>query len=190
MLLPAGCPTRSPWGTIQSATAIGPFWQVSTAGHGGIKVPAELNRLIPAPHRRAGGWYEEDCEWSIVAIRFPEHFSEAQRKNARDQAIHWYPDAFEAITGEKIPEGASRARNEERFRRESADKYVVVSAYGDWHETVPKGMAGVCASQGGSRAPGTPQAWFLVPIAEYKAGQGSFGFIIDESRHQPWKDHP
>jgi hypothetical protein len=60
--------TNTPWGKAQSRDIISDegieFY--STAGHGGYKVSAQLNRLIPKVFRAAGGWYEEDCAWSIV----------------------------------------------------------------------------------------------------------------------------
>src|SRR3954469_18332191 len=55
-------PRTSPWGPVQHAHAIGSagIWQVSTAGHGGIKVPAALNEKINPAWRNTDGWYEED----------------------------------------------------------------------------------------------------------------------------------
>lgn len=60
----------SPWGLIQSATALGPdAVVVSTASHGGIRVSPAALRRIPQPLRATaysqGGWFEEDCDWAI-----------------------------------------------------------------------------------------------------------------------------
>jgi hypothetical protein len=38
---------------------------VSTPSHGGFKLEAKHNVLIPAPFCRDGGWYEEDCDVPI-----------------------------------------------------------------------------------------------------------------------------
>jgi hypothetical protein len=58
---------QSPWGKIQSVEYITPWLTfVSTLSHGGYKVDRTHNAVIPEYLRRKGGWYEEDCEWSIV----------------------------------------------------------------------------------------------------------------------------
>jgi hypothetical protein len=62
--------SRSPWGPIQHVTPLGAeAVAVSTASHGGVLVaPTALSR-IPPPLRftaySQGGWFEEDCDWSI-----------------------------------------------------------------------------------------------------------------------------
>jgi hypothetical protein len=70
-----GSPT--PWGPVQQFEELAPgIVQVSTAGHGGIWVSAE--RLEKMPVKRTafsqGGWFEEDVDWALVAIAFPEAF--------------------------------------------------------------------------------------------------------------------
>lgn len=53
------CPKSSPWGAIQDKRELAPgIWQVSTAGHGGIKLSRERNAAVPAYMRAEGGWYE------------------------------------------------------------------------------------------------------------------------------------
>ena len=71
--------TSTPWGAAQHAERYirGITWY-STAAHGGFKVCAGLNARIPEYMRDAGGWYEEDCDWSIVATVFPEAFLERE----------------------------------------------------------------------------------------------------------------
>jgi len=178
-------PTRSPWGTVQSATAYGPFWSVSTAGHGGVKVPRALNAKIDASVRRKGGWYEEDIDWAIVAATFPEHFDEKTRESALSTLRNWHADFYEKLTGEKLTPANSRQRAEEAFEKETADKWVVISACGDWKTGVPKGMVEVFATLGGKRTSADHQAGrtFLVTAEEYDK-RTSFGFVVDESRHQ------
>jgi len=53
---------------------------MSTPSHGGYKVTDEIMELMPAELRSikpwAGqGWYEEDCDWSIVAAAWPTLFT-------------------------------------------------------------------------------------------------------------------
>lgn len=60
----------TPWGKSQCGHSHLPgctFY--STAGHGGMKVAAPLNRLIPLALRNLDGWYEEDAD-----ARIPEFF--------------------------------------------------------------------------------------------------------------------
>ncbi len=56
------------------------------------------------------------------------------------------------------------------------DNYVAISAWGDWHHNVPKGMVLVLATKGGIRE--NPRKWFLIPADEYK-----MNFVIDPTRY-------
>ncbi len=64
---------------------------------------------------------------------------------------------------------------------------IVVSAFGDWHKDVPKGMVGVVAVLGG-RTPykniDKSEQYFLVPAEEY-ANKKVF-FVVDPERHAVW----
>lgn len=74
----------TPWGNAQTSTEYGPgvtFY--TTAGHGGFQLSPEALTKMPHPLAHVGtfagpGWYEEDCDWSVVAISFPEMFSDAE----------------------------------------------------------------------------------------------------------------
>lgn len=81
-------PTHTYWGYADDATELAPgIWSVSTPSHGGIIISAQRHNAMPA-HLRAirtfadGLNYEEDCDWSIVAMAFPEAFSERERTAA------------------------------------------------------------------------------------------------------------
>jgi hypothetical protein len=48
---------------------------LETERHGYIRLHPDVHRLMPAawqetPYSRAG-YYEEDCDWALVALRFP-----------------------------------------------------------------------------------------------------------------------
>ena len=47
--------------------------------------------------RAAGGWYEEDECWAIVAIAFPELFTTLERLHAEQTTKDSWPDAWETI---------------------------------------------------------------------------------------------
>ena len=78
--LPAPEKTKTPWGD-GSGYVIAPGIRLfSTDSHGGLRVSDERLAEMPDVIRNldpfAGrGWYEEDCDWALVAMAFPEHFS-------------------------------------------------------------------------------------------------------------------
>lgn len=171
-------PTRSPWGTVEHCTKVAEgIWSVSTSGHGGIKLDRERNAKVPKGARRAGGWYEEDCEWCLVALVFPEAFKEAERSWADATAKNWFPEEYEAITGRKVGLDESRELRRRAVIESTRDRFVTAAAYGSWHAQVPEGMVGVYARK---LATGET-ACFLVPEGEYKYDGN--GFVVDESRH-------
>ena len=69
---------------------------VSTPSHGGFKVGQSLLKAIPIEWRQASfnrqgirGWFEEDCDWCMVALSFPGFFSPDQLKAAQHTFDHW-----------------------------------------------------------------------------------------------------
>jgi hypothetical protein len=82
---------QTPWGRADNRVAVGnggiAFF--STPSHGGYYVPPELRETMPQPYRahepfcRQAGWYEEDCDWSAVALSFPHLFGAATLEQAR-----------------------------------------------------------------------------------------------------------
>lgn len=174
---------RSPWGTIQECREIAPgILSVSTAGHGGIKLDRRRNAAMPAPYRRAGGWYEEDCEWCLVAITFPAELlgqgGDPTEALAEALAVvkNVFPDEYMAATGKALGPEESLVLRRRAFAAATKDRFVVTSAFGvgSW---VPRGKVGVYAR----RAADGASRHFLVDESEYDA-QGD-SFVIDESRH-------
>lgn len=99
---------RTPWGSAQTEEQLAPgITQVSTAGHGGIHVAATLNRQIHKVWRQAGGWYEEDCDWALVALTFPQHFSEKHVTYAHDSAKRWHAKSYAVAMGVDTTETVS-----------------------------------------------------------------------------------
>lgn len=165
----------------------------STPGHGGFKVSGGMNRMIPDYMRRRGGWYEEDCAWSIVVTVFPEKFGPEEVEMARDSLRNWFPDEYEKFYNVRLKEGESWTRDEALFYERNRDKLVAVAAWGDWHETVPEGMVGVCAVIGskaeGRRYSRSDEHYLLVPDEEYEK-RGRFAFVFeDPSQYRKWEPH-
>ncbi|HYN78754.1 MAG TPA: hypothetical protein VES73_13295 [Lamprocystis sp. (in: g-proteobacteria)] len=85
---------NTPWG-YGSGYVIAPgITLLSTDSHGGIHVTdkrlAEMPQVIRNLDPFAGrGWYEEDCDWALVAMAFPEHFSGEHCKLAITTVHRW-----------------------------------------------------------------------------------------------------
>lgn len=170
----------TPWGGSQIAVIYAEgVVSHSTAGHGGFHLSPDRNAKIHPLLRKDTPWYEEDCEWAIVALSFPELFTGYERSTAEKTIRNAWTDEWEAIHGSKLADGESWARDRRTFdERHSAD-YVVVSAiFSDQHPE----MTEVVAVVGGDRRSGDDERRFLVPSIEY-AGRGRFGFVIDPVRH-------
>lgn len=170
----------TPWGGSQLATvyAEGVVAHM-TAGHGGFHLSAERNAKIHPLLRKDTPWYEEDCEWAIVAISFPDLFTAYERSMAERTIRNTWPDVWEKIRGCSLAEDESWAKDRRAFDERVAADFVVMSAIrSDQHP----GMTEVVAVVGGDRRRDSDERRFLVPSDEY-AGRGRFGFVIDKARH-------
>ena len=171
---------HTPWGRSQGATVYAErVVRHSTAGHGGFKLSAKQNRQVHPTLRSKGGWYEEDSEWAIVAITFPQLFTSFERRCAERTIRDSWPDAWEAIFGAILQPSESYARDRLAFDAAHAADWIVVSAITSDHE---KGFVECVATPGGKRGPGTEERRFLVPFDEYQVDR--FDFVIDVARHQ------
>lgn len=186
--------TMSPWGAVQDTTNVAEGIQfVETASHGGVYLSPERNRKVPGSIRNDPGWYEEDSEWTIAAMVFPEEFRSHWAEGGKDpdemmaNAIRvirdWHPEAYQAVTGEAPSLEESRELRRLHFEKQHAEDYVAIAAMGGWDETTPYGFVRVVATRGGDRS--AESADFLVPDVEYTIGEN--GFVIDENRHIPWE---
>lgn len=81
---------QTPWGFAESETYYGRglvFY--STPSHGGFHVAPWLLKNMPEPYRShtpfcgQPGWYEEDCDWAVVALAFPQFFTQEELESAR-----------------------------------------------------------------------------------------------------------
>jgi hypothetical protein len=175
----------TPWGPTQQTQpwAIG-IVQVFTASHGGFHLDDSRNAAVHETWRNDNGWYEEDCEWAIVALTFPDVFDATTVVAAHETAKSWYPDSYEAIYAVTLTGADSYVRRQQEATRAHSDDWVVICAYGDWHHAVPAGMVGCIAAKGAERSSDLKQ--FLVPDGEYDRSATPIGFPIDPARHQPW----
>lgn len=193
--------SRSPWGTVDyvSRRAVG-ITDVGTASHGGVKLSAERNRAVHEAWRRPGGWYEEDCEWAIAAVTFPEAYPPEHVATARKTARNWFPDEYEAVTGEQVQPGESHVRDEALFFAEHANDWVTTAALAADPGTVERflrddgdtemrfvqaeqAMVKVWARVDGRHATAPETRAFLVRKADYD-GRGRFGFVVDPDKYE------
>lgn len=66
----------SPWGPIEEAEELAPgVLRITTAGHGGLLLSPDRNQRMPEHLRYPNAGYEEDGEFHLVALGFPEEAS-------------------------------------------------------------------------------------------------------------------
>ncbi|MNI26089.1 hypothetical protein D3C73_797720 [compost metagenome] len=170
----------TPWGGSQLAMIYAEgIVSHSTSGHGGFHLSSDRNTLGDASVRSAGGWYEEDCEWAIVALTFPDIFTGYERRCAEKIAKDTFPGFWERLRGRQLEPGESRSKDRATFERDHAGDWIVISAITSSHHS---GMTEVVATRGGRREFTQEERRFLVPDVEYSR-RGSFGFVIDLQVH-------
>lgn len=86
----------TPWGKSQGKEILAPgITYYSTASHGGYYVSKAVRAVMPKQYVNADGWYEEDCEWSKIALSFPHLFTEAIVKIAHNTYNAWFNEEEE-----------------------------------------------------------------------------------------------
>ena len=171
--------SATPWGVAQQSLQFAEgVVSHSTASHGGFHLSIERNSLVHEQFRIPSGWYEEDCDWAIVAYTFPDLFTGWEAIHAEKTLKAWLPTAWEAVTGQILAPGESRKKDEESFYSAHQADWLVISAV---TSTQYPGMVECHAQRGGRRGGGLTQL-YLVPGAEYS--NRGFAFIIDPIRHE------
>jgi hypothetical protein len=90
----------SPWGSVQTQKTLAEgIVSVTTASHGGIllsdKRVAEFRKKFPKAQLWAGeGAFEEDCDWSLVALCWPELFTPEHVEIAQRTAKTYHPEIY------------------------------------------------------------------------------------------------
>ena len=110
--------TQTPWGLAQTEKVIAAgITRYDTASHGGYHLTLERQAEMPADLRGyepwAGpGWYEEDCDWAIVCLAFPEYFPPESYRFAVDTLR----DNPNLLTPERVARAdAWTAANQDKF---------------------------------------------------------------------------
>lgn len=92
---------HTPWGNADSqihyADGIDFF---STPSHGGFRLSAKRLKEMPERIRviptfcRLPMWYEEDCDWALVAVAFPQYFDGYEHFQAVKTLESYHPEAL------------------------------------------------------------------------------------------------
>jgi len=167
--------TTTPWGKAQYAFTYGRGVNCyGCAGHGGFKLSAtRLAQVHPAlSHIGTNGWFEEDCEWAVVGVTFPELFSYSSVEQAISTLKNYWPGAWARFSGEAVALEDSYALRQQAFRDATADRWVAVAARG-----LVDGTVLVWAYLGGRRTAGGEERQFTVSKDDY-AARSEFGYIV------------
>ena len=180
-------PGHAQWGQVQDVDEMAPgIVAASCSGHGGIKLSAQRNKMIPEALRNDDGWYEEDCEASIVVAFFPEVFDrDGDWQKEMDDAIatikNYFPDKWAEATGEEVTLEESsalrdRAEAEERRRFLEGNKdSFVTQGHQMRYDWVPGGYTTIDAVRPSDGKKGT----FLVP-SEVVKGLNGESIVVDD----------
>ena len=104
---------ETPWGPAQTSEEIAPgIVRHDTASHGGFYLSPERVAEIPKPLRdftpfAGSNWYEEDCDWAIVALAFPQLFPAEYAPMALATLKQFQPDVFEQFAKWQKPKQVS-----------------------------------------------------------------------------------
>ena len=100
-LVQHGPEIKTPWGMAQSATRYGDgLVFFTTASHGGFELSRErlfeVIEAFPGWRSFAGGrWLEEDCDWAVAALLWPDLFTREEVFEAVGMAgggiVRWEP---------------------------------------------------------------------------------------------------
>jgi hypothetical protein len=102
-------PVDTPWGRPDTVKEIARgIVSYSTPSHGGFwlsparvaSMPKPLRDFVPFGGEQTGPgrWYEEDCDWAVVALAFPQFFPAEAVDAARATVKNWKPELHEQLT--------------------------------------------------------------------------------------------
>lgn len=104
---------KTPWGPAQFSRERAPgIVEYTTASHGGIHITKERYAQMPEEYRRhkpwAGRyWYEEDCDWCVVALAFPDDYFSVIDTDQKEAVLEHARKIFEEWIKPKL-EGKKR----------------------------------------------------------------------------------
>jgi len=126
---------QTPWGVTQDFENIADgiiFY--STARHGGYwlskKRLAEMPDALKIVDTFIPGnqWYEEDLDWCLVVIAFPQFFTKDYNGNITDEVLNhawatlknWIPEVYETLTKQTLKPGESYMKDKKAYWQKGA----------------------------------------------------------------------
>ena len=92
----------TPWGSADFVESLAPgITSVATSSHGGIHLDPMRNAMVALVWRNPNGWYEEDCEASIVLVTFPDVAPEVSREKLHDSLAWAFTEQHAAVFPEQ-----------------------------------------------------------------------------------------
>ena len=97
----------TPWGKADHVTVIAEgLVSVSTPSHGGYWLSQWRHTQMPpalgaVPTFAGGRWYEEDCDWALVCVAFPECFPADALAQAEGSLARWQPEVWARYLAER-----------------------------------------------------------------------------------------
>ncbi len=171
----------TPWGESDSSEKIATgIVRYNTPSHGGYHLSARRQALMPKALRKDEPWYEEDVDWALVVLAFPQFFKESDVKMAESTTKNYHPDMWEKWKGVVLPLEESVEKAERHFRLVHRNDFVVDGVWGDWLPGVPKDHVRVSAR----RTADEQKRYFNIPKAEYGASRQIGSFVVDTTRYQ------
>jgi hypothetical protein len=121
----------------------------------------------------------------MVAMCFPAAFPKPGTVDIAISSVkNYFPDAYEAATGQALLPGESFIKDERAFYAAHREDWLTVCAFGSWSERVPVGYVGVSTQKGGRCGTDRTCRCFLIPEAEYDARDPRFSFIVNPARYE------
>lgn len=92
---------QTPWGHADHVQWIADgIAHVFTSSHGGFYVSSERLDALPVPFRKfvpfakLPNWFEEDCDWAVVTLAFPDLFPQDTLRAAVQTVLGMRPEYF------------------------------------------------------------------------------------------------
>lgn len=100
--------------------------RTGTGGHGGYRVSKELVATMPpvlrGPLDEDGfAWYEEDCEWALLALGLPQFFTTGELASAKKSAKSTYPRIMDILEGKTAATPEAIRKAQRGFAEEKID---------------------------------------------------------------------
>lgn len=143
---------HTPWGWAREEDRViiaEGIERYTTPSHGGYFLSHGRLKKVHPGWGHEGGWFEEDIEWAIVVLTFPEHFDERKVKEAHMLAKEWLPDQYMAVFGVRVKPEESHILIKRALRQGHEHDWEVKSRFGAWAENVPEGHIGLVLRRDG-----------------------------------------